>query len=89
MDWELTSDDSVSGQVAETFNVTGGTVMFGDGVRIKNITLQVSKILACEQALKLNREPVSNRDAKFSLVRCYNLYVSAELYICQLLKHYA
>ena len=55
MDWELTSDDSVSGQVAETFNVTGGTVMFGDGVRIKNITLQVSKILACEQALKLNR----------------------------------
>ena len=30
---------------------------------------------------------VSNRDAKFSLVRCYNLYVSAELYICQLLKH--
>ena len=35
---------------------------------------------------------VSNRDAKFSLVRCYNkinLYVSAELYIYQLLKHYA
>jgi hypothetical protein len=43
VDWELTSDDSVSGQVAETFNVTGGTVMFDDGVRIKNITLQVSK----------------------------------------------
>ena len=26
---------------------------------------------------------------EFPLVRCYNLYVSAELYICQLLKHYA
>jgi hypothetical protein len=55
--------------------------------------------IACEQALKLNWEPASMTNEfeylrlkswrEFSLVRCYNLYVSAELYICQLLKHYA
>ncbi len=41
VDWELTSDDGVTGQVAETFNTTRGTIMFGDGVKMKNITLQV------------------------------------------------
>jgi hypothetical protein len=51
--------------------------------------------LACEQALKLNWEPASMTNEfeylrlkswrEISLVRCYNLYASAELYICQLL----
>jgi hypothetical protein len=41
VDWELTSDGGVSGQVAETFNVTRGTIVFPDGVRMRNITLQV------------------------------------------------
>jgi hypothetical protein len=51
--------------------------------------------VACEQALKVNWESASMSTNEFeylrliSLVRCYNLYVSAELYICQLLKHYA
>ena len=43
VDWELTSVDAVSGQVAETFNMTKGTILFPDGVRIRNIILQVRK----------------------------------------------
>lgn len=42
VDWDLISDDHVSGQVAKTFNKTKGTILFGDGVRMKNITLYVS-----------------------------------------------
>lgn len=45
VDWELASDDAVSGQVAETFNMTKGTIMFGDGVRMRNITLRVLSFL--------------------------------------------
>lgn len=42
VDWELTSDDLVVGKAAETFNETRGTVVFGDGVKMRNISLQVS-----------------------------------------------
>lgn len=49
VDWELTSDDGVSGQVAKTFNLTEGTIIFADGVTMKNITLQVRAKLAWPQ----------------------------------------
>ena len=41
MDWELASDHAVSGQVADTFNMTRGTIIFDDGARMRNITLRV------------------------------------------------
>ena len=41
VDWELTSVDGVTGQASMAFNMTKGTIVFPDGVRMRNITLQV------------------------------------------------
>ena len=41
VDWELTSVDGVTGQANMAFNMTKGTIMFPDGVSMRNITLQV------------------------------------------------
>ena len=43
VDWKLTSDDSITGQASSNFNATNGTITFEDGVRTKNILLQVSE----------------------------------------------
>ena len=45
VDWDLASDHAVSGQVADTFNMTRGTIMFDDGARMRNITLRVLSFL--------------------------------------------
>lgn len=42
VDWEIASDDLVAGKTAETFNETKGTLVFGDGVKVRNVTLRVS-----------------------------------------------
>jgi hypothetical protein len=56
-------------------------------------------IVACKQTLKVKWEPASMTNEfayprlkswrEILIGQIYNLYVSAELYICQLLKHYA